>query len=353
MQEELVNAEKDLADFEKENALDQTMDLLDDIYEQQEMLIQDEIEAIEEKLNDPSALYNQALSDIQNNTEALYEEMVEYNNKYGDGNPETVKEMWEKAYVALKEYIDLFGEAYKDITLGNATDYQESDDSWDTSSISGTNPENQPEPEDEPGKKEENEPTTPNLSKGSQITVKKSATHFSSKSGNVKMASFVPGGKYTVYQTSGNEVLIGRDGVYTGWIKKTDIVGYATGTRNATAGLHKINEKGSEYIFSDQGDGQYRLFSSGEKVLKASAANWLYDFANSYGGGVIDNLVAKLTGVMRNIESRLVTESNPTEIYMGDIIIQGNADERTISEIRREQRAGVKFLLKEFNRLNR
>lgn len=355
LQEELATAEKDLADFEKENALDQTMDLLDDIYEQQEMLIQDEIEAIEDKLNDPSALYNQALSDIQNNTEALYEEMVEYNNKYGDGNPETVKEMWENAYVALKEYIDLFGEAYKDIALGNATDYQESGDSWDTNPVSGTNPDNQTMQPTTPSTptEEKKEYSSPSLEKGSTITVKKSATHFSSKSGSVRMASFVPGGKYTVYQTSGNEVLIGRDGVYTGWIKKTDIVGYATGTRNSTSGLHKINENGSEYIFSDQGDGQYRLFSSGEKVLNASAANWLYDFANSYGGGVIDNLVRKLTGVMRNIESRLVTESNPTDIHMGDIIIQGNADERTVSEIRREQRACVKFLLKEFNRLNR
>lgn len=355
LQEELVNAEKDLADFEKENALDQTMDLLDDIYEQQEMLIQDEIEAIEEKLNDPSALYNQALSDIQNNTEALYEEMVEYNNKYGDGNPETVKQMWENAYVALKEYIDLFGEAYKDIALGNATDYKEPDDSWDTNTVSGTNPDNQVTQPTTPSAPEEEEKksSAQSLEEGSTITVKKSATHFSAKSGSVRMASFVPGGKFTVYQTSDNEVLIGRDGVYTGWIKKTDIVGYATGTRSATAGLHKINEKGSEYIFSDQGDGQYRLFSSGEKVLKASAANWLYDFANSYGGGVIDNLVSKLTGVMRNIESRLVAESSPTEIHMGDIIIQGNADERTVSEIRREQRAGVKFLLKEFNRLNR
>ena len=352
LEEELKSAQKDLTDFEKENALDQTMDLLDDLYEQQELLIQQEIDAIDEKLNDPAALYNQALNDIKNNTEELYEQMVEYNNKYGDGNPETVKEMWENAYVALKEYIDLFGEAYKDIALANATDYKEPDDSWDTNPVSGTNPENQPKPEEKPKEEKKEEPAAPSLSKGSTITVKKSATHFSSKSGSVRMASFVPGGKYTVYQTSGNEVLIGRDGVYTGWIKKTDIVGYATGTRNATAGLHKINEKGSEYVFSDQGNNQYRLFSSGEKVLNASAANWLYDFANSRGG-VLDNIVSKLTGVVRSIETRFAGEGKPTEIHMGDIIIQGNADEKTVSDIRKAQRETVNLVLKELNKLKR
>ena len=352
LEEELKSAEKDLSDFEKENALDQTMDLLDDLYEQQELLIQQEIDAIDEKLNDPAALYNQALNDIKNNTEELYEQMVEYNNKYGDGNPETVKEMWENAYVALKEYIDLFGEAYKDIALANATDYKEPDDSWDTNPVSGTNPDNQTAPKEEPKEEKKEESTAPSLSKGSTITVKKSATHFSSKSGGVRMASFVPGGKYTVYQTSGNEVLIGRDGVYTGWIKKTDIVGYATGTRNATAGLHKINENGSEYVFSDQGNNKYRLFSSGEKVLNASAANWLYDFANSRGG-VLDNIVSKLTGVVRSIETRLSGDSKPTEIHMGDIIIQGNANEKTVSDIRKAQRETVNMVLKEINRLGR
>lgn len=350
LEEELKSAEKDLSDFEKENALDQTMDLLDDLYEQQELLIQQEIDAIDERLNDPAALYNQALNDIKNNTEELYEQMVEYNNKYGDGNPETVKEMWENAYVALKEYIDLFGEAYKDIALANATDYKEPDDSWDTNPVSGTNPDNQTAPKEEPKEEKKEESTAPSLSKGSTITVKKSATHFSSKSGGVRMASFVPGGKYTVYQTSGNEVLIGRDGVYTGWIKKTDIVGYATGTRNATAGLHKINEKGSEYVFSDQGNNQYRLFSSGEKVLNASAANWLYDFANSRGG-VLDNIVSKLTGVVRSIETQFTGDGKPTEIHMGDIIIQGNANEKTVSDIRKAQRETVNMVLKEINRL--
>lgn len=355
LQEELSAAQKDLSDFERDNSLDEAMKFLDAQYEQQELLIQEEIAAIEAQLNDPAALYNQALNDIKNNTKELYEQMVEYNNKYGDGNPETVKEMWENAYVALKEYIDLFGEAYKDIALNNATDYKEPDDSWDTNPVSGTNPDNQTTQPTTPSTptEEKKESSAPSLEKGSTITVKKSATHFSSKSGSVRMASFVPGGKYTVYQTSGNEVLIGRDGVYTGWIKKTDIVGYASGTKYASAGFHRFDERGSEYIFSDQGGDKYRLFSSGEKVLNAPAASWLYDFANSRGRGVLDNIVASLSGVTRDIIGKTFGTEQHNEIHMGDINIHGNADEKTVSDIRKAQRETVSLVLKELNKLKK
>lgn len=373
LQEELSNAQKDLSDFERENSLDEAMKFLDAQYEQQELLIQEEIAAIEAQLNDPAALYNQALNDIKNNTKELYEQMVEYNNKYGDGNPETVKEMWENAYVALKEYIDLFGEAYKDIALNNATDYKEPDDSWDTNPVSGTNPDNQVTQPTTPStpKEEEKKSSAPSLEKGSTITVKKSATHFSAKSGSVRIASFVPGGKFTVYQTSDNEVLIGRDGVYTGWIKKTDIVGYASGTKYASAGLHRFDERGSEYIFSDRGGDKYRLFSSGEKVLNAESANFLFDFASKKGVGIVDKIIAGIFGSTDSIADRIagsaygfkenlsramrsVTDNrviNNNVDMSGDINIQGNADKKTISEIRREKREIIEYTLKEFSRL--
>ena len=83
LQEELSAAEKDLADFEKEHALEEATNLLDEQYKQQEALIQTEIDAIDAKLNDPNAIYNQALRDIQNNTLGLYDEMVAYNNAHG------------------------------------------------------------------------------------------------------------------------------------------------------------------------------------------------------------------------------------------------------------------------------
>lgn len=277
LQEELAEADKDLEDFEKDHAYEQAQSLLDDAYEKQEELIQSQIDAIDEKLNDPNALYNQALNDIKNNTEELYQQMIDYNNQHGDGNPETVKEMWENAYVAFDNFFDLFGEFYKGIDLANATGYSK---------------------------------------------------------------------------------------------EKRSGSGYATGTRSATTGWHEIDEEGSEYIFADQGDRKYRMFSAGEKVLDADSADFLYDFAVSKGS-IVDKLLDDFANagdwIVRSIVgssyipekeiSRMtqsITDNRVTNIDMsGDTIIQGNADEKTVSEIRREQRAGMKYILKEFNRLNR
>lgn len=352
LQAELSEAEDDLGNFEDEHALDMALDALDSAYDAQQAQIEAEMSALEEKLNDPEALFNQALNDIKNNTGNLYQEMLEYNRKHGTGNDEDVTDKYEAAYKALLEYQDVYGKAYKGIVLPNSTNYKPETGSWDDSKISGTNPNNQPkeEPKKTEPKKEESKNTAPSLSKGSTITVKKSATHFSSKSGGVRMASFVPGGSYTVYQTSGNEVLIGRNGVYTGWIKKSDIVGYAKGTRNATAGLHSLDELGSEYLFTSSDGTNYRVLNSGDKVLNAKATDFLYEFANG-GGEILEKIIKSVfgTSLFDSIKPAVVHN----DITVGGVTVQGNADTKTVSEIRRAQRDNLTEMLKSLNKLNK
>lgn len=164
------------------------------------------------------------------------------------------------------------------------------------------------------------------------------------------MASFVPGGTYTVYQTSGNEVLIGRNGVYTGWVNKSDIVGYATGTKRAKAGIHEIDEEGYETIFESADGARYKLFSGGEKVLNAKASNFLYDFANG-GGEILEKIIKSALG--GGIFDKIMPVVNNNEINMGDIIVQGSATEKTVSEIRRAERDNLKNMLQSLNKLNK
>ena len=164
------------------------------------------------------------------------------------------------------------------------------------------------------------------------------------------MSSFVPGSSFTVYGTDGDQVLIGLDGAYTGWINKSDIVGYKNGTNFATPGLHAIDEAGEEYIFVSPSDGtRYRMFSGGEKVLDAASTDFLYKFATS-GGDVLRKMVDGLfnmTGL-----SKLMKPIQNIEINAGDVIVQGNASTQTVSEIRRAQRGNVDFMLKELKRLS-
>lgn len=250
LQEELKDAEKELSDFEKDHALESATDLLDKMYEQQESQMQSEMDALEERLNDPNALYNQALRDIQNNTLALYEEMIKYNNKYGSGNPDDIFNMWSEADKSLDAYFKAMGESYKNILLVDAY-----------------------------------KPT-----------------------------------------------------------------GYASGTSHATPGVHELFEGNKdEYVYTTKDGKRYRMFSGlGDKVLNASATDFLYKFANN-GETFISNMLNGLVSAIGNVGK----PAQQIQLSTGDIVVQGNATAETVSAIRRAQRENIDFVLREFTRLNR
>jgi TP901 family phage tail tape measure protein len=261
--EELANAQKELNDFEKDHALKVAQDQLDAVYEAQEKSINSEVDALQEKLDNPQYLYEQALNDVQNNSIALYEEMIEFNNKYGSGIKQDIVDKWEEAYISLRRYFDLYGEYYKDINLVNATGY-------------------------------------------------------------------VPDGNY-------ENIVVARGR------------GYSSGTTHATRGLHRVDELGAEYVFTSKDGNRYRLLNDGDKMLNAESTDFLYRLATN-GKSIISRL---LNGNGFNRLALNAAGSGATEIRMGDIIIQGNADERTVSEIRRAQRDGINTILKEFIRLKK
>lgn len=122
--------------------------------------------------------------------------------------------------------------------------------------------------------------------------------------------------------------------------------GYASGTSHATAGIHRVDEQGIETIFQSADGQRYRMFSSGEKVLNASASDFLYKFANK-GREILEKLFNGTSRSYNNVNPGVVANN----IQQGDIIIQGNADKATISEIRRAQRENLEQMLKQLNRL--
>lgn len=129
--------------------------------------------------------------------------------------------------------------------------------------------------------------------------------------------------------------------------------GYANGTRSATPGFHRVNEIGAETLFVSADGSKYRLFSGGEKLLNAKASEFLYNFANSGGHGLMDTLSNLVRQAQSAALERIGSHTQTIEIKAGDIIIQGNASSQTVSEIRRAQRDGIDHILREFQRLNR
>lgn len=135
-------------------------------------------------------------------------------------------------------------------------------------------------------------------------------------------------------------------------VESTDTsgTGYASGTSHATPGIHELFEKGDEYIFEASNGRRYKMFSGGEKVLNAKATDFLYKFANN-GQEFLSKIIETFAG---NFTPANITKNTlPVQLSTGDIIIQGNASDRTVSEIRRAQRENIDYVLREFRKLNK
>ena len=351
LQEELSNAEKELNSFERDHALDMTLDMLDEQQAAQEAQIQAEMDALDAKLNDPHALFNQALTDIKNNTAELYQEFIDYNRKYGTGNDQDIADMWEEAYKADLEYQDTHDGQHKDgIEIGNYTGYVVPE------KPQPPEPDPTPTPTPDPAPSQPSAPQlTDDIKKKVAAAIWNGGYGWGTGSTRTSRLTEVFGANNGIQALVNKGV--GKSGVsltneYTYANMRKKFKGYASGTANATPGWHELFEGDiDEYIFTSGDGSKYRMFSGlGDKVLNGDATDFLYDFANS-GGTVLTKMLADLfkVGGFSNIAKPV----QAIDIRQGDVIVQGNADMKTVSEIRRAQRDSLEFMLKELNRLNR
>ena len=381
LSEELAKAQEELDEFEKDHALDMAKEQLDEMYELQEAAINERVDLLDEKLDYAKGIYDQALADIQNGSVELYEKMIEYNARYGDGISDTIVSTWEDAYAALQDYYSLYNENYKGINLGNATNYSTSG-SWDTSSISdkGTSvKETSAYPSNnKSGQWKQNsngwwyEYNNGEYPTDTWENIDNQWYHFNSS--GYMQTGWVKSNGYWYYLNSDGTMMtsnwlkygnkwyyLGKNGQMATGTQTIDgktyhfnssgaWLGYATGTKNALSGLHRVDEHGDEYVFESSNGNRYRMFSGGEKVLNAKATNFLYQFATS-GGKILTDLIK--SSFSHSDFDNISTTRSIGEIVMGDIIINGTPDQRTVSQIRREQREGVDYLLTQFAKLNR
>lgn len=297
---ELADAQKDLSDFERDHAAEETMDMLDKTYEAQERIINADIEKIDNALNDPGALFNQALFDIRGDTGALYEMMVDYNRLYGSGEDKEIKEMWDAAKEAMNAYKEYYNADYYGISLKDSKDV---------------------------------DPRTNDLFQRLSVAKEFENEKHVWEDTNIILSDI----KMLLERLTGHSI--------TDYISED--AGYASGTENAAAGLHRVFERGSEYIFSSANGKKYKLFSGGEKVLNANATNFLYRFAN---GG--ESLIKRLVGnAVSGVGSLMQSGAQNNSFTLGNIVINGNADEKTVSEIRRAQRDQVTSIMKSLKAL--
>ena len=368
IEQELIDAKKELEDFEKEHSLQLTQKELDSLYEIEEKQINAANETLDEKLNNSKYIYEEALRSFQNGDQALLDAMVDWNEKYGDGLKETIIDAWEEAIKALSEYEVLKDESYKGVHIQNVTGYKGQEETYETSVVSG-------------GKKSVEKIEEPVAKEQTVIVEKKETEQPSDSNGSFvlddttkrKIAAAIWAGNYgwgndpdrskrlteVFGSDNGIQALVSKGiganddppgAEYTYLNMRKKILGYGYGTGKATAGWHKLDEFGGiETIFESKDGTRYKMFSGGEKVLNATASNFLYEFANN-GMSVIEKA---MKGVLEGAFREIAGSSVYNEINLGDIIVQGNADRATVSEIRRAQRDALDTMLREMNKLSK
>ena len=266
----------------QQNALDKS---LDSFKEEKEA----EKEAWDKYLEDIEVLVADSLKIIAGNAEEIGNTLTGKAEEYNITISEAILTPWQTGAGAISEYTTAFGDSSSatltqldaiknkwqeiiDKMLEAAkieiTSQQKENSSY--SSATKKEPEKTtPAPSNASNKTQAASTPKATPSVGSTVTVKTSATHFSANSGNLKMASFVPGGSYTVYETEGDQVLIGKNGVYTGWVKKTDLQGYAKGTTSLNkSGLITVDELGEELVLGAH-NGRITYAEKGTGIIPA------------------------------------------------------------------------------------
>lgn len=297
LEAELAEAKADQEEMYYERSIENQQNALDRELENFQEEKDAEVERWEEYLTNIEQVVADSLNVVQANATEIGNTLTEKAEEYNLTVSDAVLSPWKDGAIAVSDYQTAFG-----TSMSSTMDQLDLlKDKWQAVidkmaeagkiDVSNINTENaqyaaaEKTPDPKPAAK-----PTPNNNKAQQtkaapsvggtVTVKKSATHFGSKSKGLKMASFVPGGSYTVYQTSGDQVLIGRNGVYTGWVKLTDLNGYAKGTTGVDEDQWALlDELGEELVLNAGPDGRLQYLSKGTAVLTHDLTERLMDLA--------------------------------------------------------------------------
>lgn len=113
--EELQKKQKELADLQRDYALDQTIDSLDKSQEAFENEKDAEKDAAKKAVDSWAKLYEKAIKRINGDWDGLYKDLMAYEKEHRDSidGPDSLVSAWHSATSAMKEYNNSFEDAYK------------------------------------------------------------------------------------------------------------------------------------------------------------------------------------------------------------------------------------------------
>lgn len=362
LQAELAQAKEELEELYYDHSVEKQQDALDKQLEDYQNNKQNEMDALDESLKNEDQIIQDSYTTIAANTELLAQNLSDIADKYGITLSDSVTKPWldgadaigtyqgqldtsmsaftEQLKLLKQELIDLQVEADKTAnSIINATNSKK--DKTESARYTPPAPAQQPSPSPAPA------PAIPEPpSKGSSVTVKSSATHFSRNGGNgTRMQSWVPGSTFTVYQVSGDEVLLGRNGGYTGWVKLSDIEGYAKGSKAINKDQFAfLDELGEELQLIPDGSGRLSYVKKGTGIIPADLTERLMEWGQLDPSNVLEQSKPTVNAphvINNNIELNL---------QVGEVVHIDHADNSSIPNIAKAVQAQMDNYMKNVNK---
>lgn len=139
LEEELAEAKRDLEDYQHDYSIDQQKDALDREEKRFEEYINGQIDEIDRYLDKTGEITAEAIRLINERSEALFNDLIQYNRAYGDSLDKTVLDAWNGAIGKVNEYKEACDRAYESASraasLGGGSSYTVSSPSSGNSGV--------------------------------------------------------------------------------------------------------------------------------------------------------------------------------------------------------------------------
>ena len=328
---ELADKQEDLEEYEKEQSIERQKEKLDEEYALLEEQNNAKIEKIDEFLDNEGAVRDQAMADIMTRSETVYQELMEWNAKYGDGINKTVTDAWKAATDALKTYG----------TQANAIKISE-------------NPGDIKPPVKTPSAAAQQKPAAssggssaakaPVKGGRASVTTKDAAAYASSSGKRVgswstmaKNAGVGWNQKLYVTNIANGKVAIGatsKIGNTIAWVDKKNVKGYRSGSPFIPSDqLALVDEAGPELIIRNPVQGRLTHLSRGDGVLNSTLTERIIALAQN-PAAFLNQSMAKLSSAFG---AGFAPGAAPCIQIDSKVIVEGNADMETVKALEKAE----------------
>ena len=362
LQAELAQAKEELDELYYGHSIDKQQEALDKQLEDYQNNKQDEMDALDESLKNENQIIQDSYATVAANTELLAQNLSDIASKYGITLSDSVTKPWLDGANAIGTYQDQLDTSTSSFTdqlkliKQELVDLQVEADNTANSIINATNRKKDktesakytpPKPSPQKDSPKAPKPKTPSPpSKGSSVTIKKSAKNFSRNGGNgTRMQSWVPGSTFTVYQVSGSEVLIGRSGGYTGWVKLSDIEGYASGAKSINKDQFAfLDELGEELQLVPDGAGRLSYVKKGTGIIPADLTERLMEWGQLDPSSVLEQSRPTVSA------PHVINNNIELNMQVGEVVHIDRADNSSIPNITKAVQDQMDNYMKNINK---